>query len=167
MRRLYFLLPSIEVTRKVVDELLLQRIDDRHMHVIARDDVDLGNLPQATLTQRSDLVPGLERGIAFGGATGIVAGLAAMLMPGVVITGGAFLAMGLAGAVVGAWASSMIGLSVRNSHIKQFEESIEQGKVLVMVDVPKDRVKEIETSVRKHHPEAGYGGTDPTIPAFP
>ncbi|HEB86404.1 MAG TPA: DUF1269 domain-containing protein, partial [Gammaproteobacteria bacterium] len=30
MRRLYFLLPDLDVTHKVVDELLLARVDERH-----------------------------------------------------------------------------------------------------------------------------------------
>jgi len=37
----------------------------------------------------------------------------------------------------------------------------------MMVDVPRDRVEEIEELVRSHHPEADIGGADPTIPAFP
>lgn len=167
MRRLYFLLPDLDVTHKVVQELLLQRIDDRHIHVMAREDMDLGDLPRASLAQRSDFIPGMERGVAFGGATGIVAGLVALLMPEVVITGGAILAMGLVGAGMGAWAGGMIGLDVRNSQMRRFEEPLARGHILVMVDVRKDRVREIESSVRKHHPEAGYGGTEPTIPAFP
>ncbi|BAZ94001.1 hypothetical protein TspCOW1_10340 [Thiohalobacter sp. COW1] len=167
MRRLYFLLPDLEVTHKAVEELLLQRIDDRHIHVMARDDSELGDLPRASLAQRSDFIPGIERGITFGGATGIVAGLVALLMPEVVITGGAILAMGLVGAGMGAWAGGMIGLDVPNSQMRRFEQPLAQGQILLMVDVPKGRVHEIEASVRKHHPEAGYGGTEPTIPAFP
>ena len=37
----------------------------------------------------------------------------------------------------------------------------------MMVDVPTDRVDEIEELVKKHHPEAEIEGTEPTIPAFP
>ena len=37
MRRIYFLLPTIEVARKVVDDLLLARIDEHHIHVIAKE----------------------------------------------------------------------------------------------------------------------------------
>jgi hypothetical protein len=35
MRRLYFLLPDLAVTRTVVDELLLARVEERHIHIIA------------------------------------------------------------------------------------------------------------------------------------
>ena len=57
-RRLYFLLPNIARARQVVDELLLARIDDHHIHVIAKEGTPLGDLPQASMLQRSDFVHG-------------------------------------------------------------------------------------------------------------
>jgi len=167
MRRLYFLLPDLDLTHTVVDELLLARIEERHIHVIAKEGTPLKDLPEASLIQKSDFVPAVERGVAMGGATGVAAGLVAVALPGVVIAGGALLAMGLAGAGMGAWLGGMIGMDVGNSHIKQFESAIQDGQILVLVDVPKDRVDAIQSSVKKHHSEADFEGTDPTIPAFP
>lgn len=167
MRRLYFLLPNLDLTHTVVDELLLARIEERHIHVIAKEDTPLKDLPEASLIQKSDFVPAVERGVALGGATGVAAGLVAVALPGVVIAGGALLAMGLAGAGMGAWLGGMIGMDVGNSHIKQFKSAIQEGQILVLVDVPKDRVDEIQSSVKKHHSDADFEGTDPTIPAFP
>jgi hypothetical protein len=37
----------------------------------------------------------------------------------------------------------------------------------MLVDVPKERVENIEEMVKQHHPEADIEGTEPTIPAFP
>ena len=167
MRRLYFLLPDLELTNKVVDELLLARIEEKHIHVIAREGTELGELPEATLVQKSDFIPAMERGIAVGGATGLVAGLVAVAIPGVVIAGGALLAMGVAGAGMGAWLGGMIGLDVGNSHVKQFQEAVQNGQILMLVDVPKDRVETVQASIRKHHSEVDFEGTEPTIPAFP
>ncbi|MCO6412281.1 MAG: DUF1269 domain-containing protein [Thiogranum sp.] len=167
MRRLYFLLPDLDVTHTVVDELLLARVDERHIHIIAKEGTPLGDLPEATLVQKSDFVPAMERGIAMGGATGVVAGLAALAFPGVVIGGGALLAMGLAGAGMGAWLGGMIGMDVENTHIRQFENAVKSGEILVLVDVPKDRAKSIQELIKKHHPDAEFEGTEPTIPAFP
>jgi len=167
MRRLYFLLPDLDVTHKVVDELLLARVEERRIHVIAREGTPLKDLPEASLIQKSDFIPAVERGIAMGGATGIVAGLAALALPGVVIAGGALLAMGVAGAGMGAWLGGMIGMDVENTHIRQFEDAIKDGQLLVLVDVPKDRVDSIQDLVKKHHAEADFEGTEPTIPAFP
>ena len=169
MRRLYFLLPSIEITNKVVDELLLKRIDDHHIHVVAKEGVPLGDLPEANLLQKSDFIPAVERGLAVGGITGMLAGLAAITFPpaGLVLGGGAVLGTSLAGAGVGAWVAGMIGVDVRNTQIDRFESALEKGEILVMVDVPKERVDVIEELVHSHHPQAEMGGTEPQIPAFP
>ena len=171
MRRLYFLIPTIDSAKTIVDELLLARIEQRHIHIAAADHHALleANLPEANLLQESDFVPAVERGVAIGGATGILAGIAAVAIPGVglVLGGGAILGIGLAGAGVGAWISGMIGISVPSSRLKDFEKAIEAGSLLMMVDVPKNKVEEITGLVKKHHPEAQIEGTEPVIPAFP
>ena len=169
MRRLYFLVPDIEHTRKIVDELLLARVDEKHFHVIAKEGTPLENLPEAKLSQKSDLIPSLEKGLTLGGITGILGGVIAVTIPpaGVVLGGGAILASALAGAGIGAWMSSMIGVDVPNSRLSAFEKAIKNGEVLMMVDVAKVRVDEIDELVKKHHPEAEIEGTEPTIPAFP
>ena len=77
------------------------------------------------------------------------------------------LGMGVIGAGFGAWVSGMIGISAENSQIQEFHDAIEAGQLLLMIDIPKDRVDEITDLVKKHHPEAEVEGTEPTIPAFP
>jgi len=169
MRRIYFLVPDLNTAATVTDELLLARIEERHIHVIAREGTELGNLPKASLLQTSDVIPAVERGLAVGGVTGILAGVAAVSFPpaGVVLGGGAILATALAGSGIGAWMASMIGVDVTNSRIKKFEEYIEKGDILFLVDVPKERVEQIEALAKTHHPEADIEGTEPHIPAFP
>lgn len=169
MRRLYFLVPDVEHTKTIVDELLLARVEERHMHVIAKEGTPMEDLPEAKLIQRSDVIPALERGIAIGGASGIIAGIVAVSFPpaGLVLGGGAMLGIAFAGVGFGAVMSTMIGVDVKNSRIEQFQSAIEQGELLMMIDVPKKRVDEINELVIAHHPEAEIGGTEPTIPAFP
>ncbi|MGB5474910.1 MAG: DUF1269 domain-containing protein [Gammaproteobacteria bacterium] len=171
MRRLYFLIPTIDSAKLIVDELLLARIDERHIHIAAADHHALieAHLPEAGLLQESDFVPSVERGLAVGGATGIMAGIAAVAIPGLglALGGGAILGIGLAGAGLGAWMSSMIGISAPSSRLKEFEAAIKKGELLMMVDVPKSRVEDITDLVKSHHPEAHIEGTEPVIPAFP
>lgn len=168
MRRIYFLVPDIETTGKIVDELLLARVDERHIHVIAKRDTPLENLPEATFLQKTDFIPALEQGLAIGGATGTLAGLVAVALPtGLILGGGAVLATALVGAGMGAWAASLIGASVGNRRLKEYESAIERGEILVMVDVPKAQVQMIEDLIHMHYPQAECKGIDPTIPAFP
>jgi len=169
MRRLYFMVPDIDTANTVVDELLLKRVDDHHIHVVAKEGTPMGDLPEANLLQKSDFIPAMERGLAVGGMTGVLAGIAAVTFPpaGLILGGGAILGTSLAGAGIGAWISGMIGMDVPNTQIEKFEAAIENGEVLMMIDVPKTRVEEIEALIQQHHPDADMGGTEPHIPAFP
>ena len=168
MKRIYFLVPNIDIAKKFVDSLLLARVDEHHIHVLAKRGTPLDDLPAATFLQKTDFIPALEQGLVIGGLTGILAGVMAVAMPaGMVLGGGTILAITLAGAGFGALMSSMIGSSIGNRRIQKFQEAMEHGEFLMMVDVPRSRVEEIEQLIKQHHPEAGYEGTEPTIPAFP
>lgn len=169
MRLIYFLVPDVSTTKRIVDELLLARIDDRHIHVIAKSGTPMEDLPEANLFQKSDFIPAVERGLALGGSVGILAGLVAITLPASapMLAGGVLLMATLSGAGIGAWAGGMIGVSVGNTRIKQFEDAIEAGQLLLLADVPKSRVEEIEERVKQHIPQVEIEGTEPTIPAFP
>ena len=168
-RRLYFLLPTTARARQVVDELLLARIDDHHIHVTAKEGTPLGDLPQANVLQRSDLIHGAETGFGVGGATGILAGLVTIAFPpeGITLGGWTLLVMALAGALIGAWVAGMIGADIPNSQLKEFESAVENGQILMMVDIPRDKVETVTTMIKQHHPEADMHGIEPRMPAFP
>ncbi|NTX31263.1 DUF1269 domain-containing protein [Burkholderia pyrrocinia] len=169
MRRIYFLLPTPQSAQSIVDELLLLHVEWRHIHFIANHSVVHDGLQEATLTQRSDLLPSLARGTVVGCATGVLLGLIALAFPpaGLPIAGAGFVTITLSGAGFGAWAASMIGVNVPSTRLKRFEEGIERGELLMILDIPKDRVHEIEHLIELHHAEAHLEGEDPTIPAFP
>lgn len=168
-RRLYFLFPDVEIVRKVVDELLLARIDEGHMHVLARDGTPMTGLPEANIFQKSDLIHGMELGLVVGAVTGFVAAMIAMLFTdgGLPLGIGGIFTMTLGGAFMGVWVSGMIAGDVPNTQLAAFEQAIRSGDILMMVDVPKRRVSEITELVSSHHPEADVRGEEPTIPAFP
>jgi len=168
-RRMYFLLPDVKRAKQVFRELLLARIEERHIHVLANADTPLQDLPEATLLQKSDAVHGLLLGLIVGGATGTLAGIIVLSFPiasfasglGVVLT------MAVLGSMMGAWVSGMIATDVPNPQLKMFMRAVDRGKVLMIVDIPKGQLKEIGTMVKRHHPEADMRGVDPGIPAFP
>lgn len=168
-RRLYFMVPDTRSARQIRDELLLARIEDSHLHVMARDDVSLEGLHEASVLQKSDFVHGAETGLAVGGGLGIVAGLVAVFFPpaGMDLQLVTILLTALIGAAFGAWASSLVASAIPNSRLKAFESAIAAGHILMMVDVPSGRVDEIKKLIAAHHPEAMSSGVEPTIPAFP
>lgn len=168
-RRLYFMLPDMDSARKMLEEMLLARIEERRVHFLARRGTLPPDLPEATVFQKTDIVHGAQLGIAIGGVAGAVGGLLMLLFPppGISLQFVAVLVAALMGAFFGAWASSMVASAVPNSKLRAFHPDIERGKVLMMVDVPMRRVQEISELVARRHPEAVSGGFEPTIPAFP
>lgn len=171
MRRLYFLLPDADTASALTEKLLVARIPERKIHVIASHEqvIKDHHLPGANLLQETDIVPAIERGMAIGGATGVLAGVAAIALPavGLGLGAGAVLLTGLAGAGFGAAVAPMLGISVRNSQIDKFWDAIQRGQLLMMVDVPPSREEEIRSLVRDAFPQAEVGGTEPHQPAFP
>jgi len=168
-RRLYFLLADVKAARALFKDLLLARIEERHIHFLARENLSLGDLPEATLLQKSDGIHSLGVGLISGGITGALTGVVVVLFPpfGAATSLGVILVTSLIGAIMGVWVSGMIGASTPNTHLAGFMPDIERGRVLVMVDVPKDKIDDVQHLVRRHHPDAVARGRDPTVPAFP
>jgi hypothetical protein len=61
----------------------------------------------------------------------------------------------------------MVGLQVPNSRLKGFDKEIQDGKILLMLDVPAGRYQEVHDIIARTHPEAMDRGQEPTVPAFP
>lgn len=167
-RRLYMVLPDEKVAHQVEKELLLAHVDRRHMHFMAKDESGLSDLPTANFTQYTDILPSMWHGLFFGGLTGTVAGAAVYFMPEIrtMLGMGAIMLLAITGGVLGVWIAGMIGISVPNTRLKRFEKTLQEGHILLMVDVDKDRVDEISELVREHHDDAEVDA-EPAIPAFP
>ena len=168
-RRLYFVLPDLGSAIRTANDLLLARVEDRYMHFLAKRGMSLGELHEANYFQKSDLRHSMQVGFILGGCAGFLVGIYIYMTPpeGTNLQLVTILIATVVGAVFGAWAASMIGISTPNTALKRFEAEIGEGRVLLMVDVPKGRVEEIQELVHRSHPEASDHGLEPTIPAFP
>ena len=156
MRRLYFLIPDVDLTEIIVNELEQQGIPHKHLHTVASIDQSLKGLPEANIWQKTELAHGLEWGTGIGGTAGLLGGLLTVAFPpgGIILGGGALLIGAAAGAGVGA---AMMGLMKGHEHNHQlddFKKEIENGEILLMVDVPRADVEDIIDSILRHHPSA-------------
>lgn len=169
-RRIYWLLPDVQSALATMDDLLLAYVDVRHMHFVGREDQDMRGLHVATVLQTSDVLRSAQVGMIVGAAIGGLLGiLVAVYYP---IVGdqpqwGIAAALAVAGALFGIWTSSMIGVSIPSKRLQRFAKEIENGKILLMVDVNIWRASQIEARLRDLHPEARLEGSEPDIPAFP
>lgn len=167
--RIYWLLPDLASARSAMEQLLLARIEDRHLHFHAREGTDLGSLHRASALQSSDLVSAAQRGLGLGAALGAACGALFALSPLLNEANKPALVAAMAGcgALFGAWTASMVGVSVPSRRLARFKWDIEHGMILLMADIPHHRVQEIEALMAAHNPEAHFEGHDPHVPSFP
>ncbi|OGA32147.1 MAG: DUF1269 domain-containing protein [Betaproteobacteria bacterium RIFCSPLOWO2_12_FULL_62_13b] len=168
-RRLYVICPELQAAQQTMNDLLLARIDEPHIHVLAKRGAPMEGLHEANVLQKTDLVHGAKLGLIVGGAAGLILGAIIVLLPlgGAPVQLVAVLITTLGGGLFGIWASSMVAASVPNTKLLAFAKDIEEGKYLMMVDVPFRRVEEIRLLLEKRHPEDRGGGVEPSVPAFP
>ena len=168
-RRLYYVMPDLASARRMMDDLLLARVEERHIHCLGKRGAPMEGLHEASVLQKTDIVHGAQVGLLLGALLGcIVGGAVVWYFPvaGIWQTV-TVLAATIIGALFGVWVSSMVGSSVPNSRLASFHQAIEEGKILVMADVPEHKVEEIKRQLGPRHPEAQDRGLDPHIPAFP
>ncbi len=168
-RRLYFVLPDVDTALNVERALLLKKIEDRRMHFMAKQGTDLRDLPRATFFQSSDIVHGLWLGLFTGGITGLGVGLLVRMVPEFhdALGLGAMLIFAVLGSGFGIWVSGMIAAGMPNTQLKEFEKTLDEGHVLMMVDVPAPRADEISDLIKARWPEVDTHIHGPAIPAFP
>ena len=164
-RRLYFLFSDTGQARTAVADLAGLGVDPGHMHVLARPGVDLSGLPPATERQRRDMLKRLEMTIwngnlALFGIAFIGLFLAAVFgsVIGVLLAAAVMIASFVSGA--------LFVLRLPTIHLDEFHEAIRHGELLLMVDVSRDCVEDVEELMRRRHPEAVTGGSVWTPDAF-
>lgn len=170
-RRMYFVLPDLDVARRVERDLLLARVETSRMHFIGKRGADLGDLPEATHAQKSDIRHGMFVGLCGGAISGALFGGLLCLYPhwlGIAVNPSAVFLLGGFGAIFGVLTSGLlIGSSTPNVHLKAFDADFEAGRLVLILDVPRQRVDEIGALVKGHFPNVQGYSVDATIPAFP
>ncbi|MGQ9426227.1 hypothetical protein ACXYTJ_12115 [Gilvimarinus sp. F26214L] len=156
-KQLCFLAPDLDRAKLIIEDLRSAGYGDEKINVVANDQIPLEDVPQADLRHGSDLVNAAKRGAATGGTVGALAGLLFVAFPpaGLALGGGAILGGAAAGAGFGVWASTLVGVSATNSEIKEFQDAIDDGQILIIIDaINHAEVERVEHIVRDHHPEA-------------
>lgn len=117
-------------------------VSDRDIALIARSDIELGEVPNERKEADTDFMPAAVRGAGYGSLAGIVVGLIGMAVVPLGFLG--IVLMGAIGAVVGAWASGLMGSALPDPVRRKFKDQIEAGRVLVAIDADEDTQKMLE-----------------------
>lgn len=164
-RRLYFLLPDVKHTQCVVEELEQSGVDKIHMHTLAREDIDISSLPAANQQQKKDQVWFLDR--LFWNSNLILfclalSGLITSLYWGFSLWSVLAISIMLVTFIAG----ERFAVKLPHVHLDEVKGALSHGEILLMVDIPRKRVAEVDNRVLSHHPEAELGGIGWTIEAF-
>src|SRR6059036_770520 len=122
-RRMYFLLPDLGSAIQTANDLPLARVADGHTHFLAKRGMFLGQLHEANYLQKSDAVHGAGLAFVLGCAGGCLIGIYIYLTPpdGVALQLVTVLISTVIGAMFGAWAASLVAMSVPNTRLKPFQ----------------------------------------------
>ena len=164
-RRLYFLLPDRAHALSVVDELAREGVGIKNMHALGNQGTPVDGLPKASLRQYNDAASHLESFLWNANLLSFVVAMGIftvqlvttgwnlwLLVPAIIMT-----------------ANFLVGLRftrLPNTHLDEFRDALAQGEILLMVDLPEERVAYIEHQVHHHHPEATVGGVCWGTPAL-
>jgi len=164
-RRLYFVIPDEPQAAQVVNDLNTAGVVVQHIHAIAGRGVTFTQLPSATERQRKDVASRLERLVWSGNlvlfalaTVGLIASLA-----GSSLMGGALSVVLMTLTLA---TGALFALRVPDTHLDEFRGALSHGEILLMVDVPKRSVAEIEELIYRRHPEATPGGVGWSIEAL-
>src|ERR1041385_7405142 len=114
--RMYVTLPDLGSARTLANDLLLARVEDRHMHFLAKRGTDLGELHEAGYLFKTDLVRGAGFGFVLGVLGGVVLGSIIVNYPpdGTHPGLAAAVIATIVGALLGIWMGSMAAVAVPN-----------------------------------------------------
>ncbi len=159
MQRLYFLTPNAVSTVSIAHELNDLCIPKEHIHIVCKNQVllDKLDLNKASVRQTSDLVQASKRGMLYGAIIGAIAGIVATVFLPVdqpFSIGLTIVALTAFGVLFGIWASTLIGVSVQDVKVKKYQDDINKGSLLMLVDISPEREREVTSLIKLHHPEA-------------
>ena len=164
-RRLYFLIPDRAHALSVVDELAREGVSTGNIHTLGDRGTQLDGLPTASLRQTNDAAGHLEDFLWNANLLSFVVALGIFIV--LLVTTGWNLWLLVPAAIM--MANFLTGLRfarLPNTHLDEFRDAMAHGEILLMVDVPEQRVADIEDQVHHHHPEATVGGVCWGSPAF-
>ena len=122
---------------------------EKEISLVARDESDQEAGEKSMGGQ--DLSEGTFAGGAVGGIAGLLAGVGALLIPGIgpIVAAGPIAAT-LTGMVTGGIAGGLIDLGLPEERGEFFEEQVRRGGILVSMKSDDDKVKESASVLRRH-----------------
>jgi hypothetical protein len=144
-RRHVFSTSDVATAEVAVQALRQSGVPNENISLIARDDIQLEEIPDHRQEPKEDFGRGGVKGLLAGGGSGLLAGLVAITIAPIGLSLAGVAAMTLAGAAVGGWTGMLTGTAEPDTVRRTFEDEIAAGHILVVVDGGKDTLAAADT----------------------
>lgn len=148
-KRHVFSTDSLATAEAVVRAARENGIDSESICLEARSDVEIKRISDDRKNVSMDFIPAAWHGTIMGAVAGLVAGLVAMQLPFFGLSLAGALALAVVGALVGTWASVLMGSALPDAVRRTFAEEIEAGKILVVVDAEPEEFVDVERAIAR------------------
>ena len=165
MKCIYYLVPTLDSTDDVAEDLHEVGVKDFYLHVISRDESGLKqhHLHSSNYLETLDIVRDGFIGAALGFVAGLIGiGLLAYFDPFAPYTVPTYVYVILTGVATlfGAWAGGLTGVDSENNKLKKFHDDLMAGKYLVLVYTRKHQEQAVRDMMAARHPEAELAAVD-------
>ncbi|WP_411833062.1 hypothetical protein [Pseudoxanthomonas mexicana] len=143
MKRRVLSAPDIQVAEQALAAAIGAGIAADDTALVAHSDIEMALIPDSQKESTpTDFIPAALRGAAGGGAVGLLGGLVAVAIPTMGVTLASAGLIALVGAAVGTWSGALAGSTVPSSVRRDYEQEIEAGRVLVVLESGDEAVLE-------------------------
>jgi hypothetical protein len=149
MKRHVFATPSLPVAEAVVSVARKYGVDNEAICLEARPDVEISGIADERKNVSMDFVPAAWHGALVGAAAGFLLGLTAMFIPSFGISFAGALVLAVVGALVGTFASALVGSAIPDEVRRTFQNEIDAGKILVVIDAEPEAFDEFEAAIAR------------------
>jgi hypothetical protein len=164
MKRLFYLVSDLKLVERITHELEHNGIKETNIHIVGEKSyaIKKAHLHEANLIQKTDLLPSLKRGALIGFALSIIlSGIYVYVLPdNIKLNHYILVSIVIFGVIFGAWASSLIGVSVEDPIVEKFENYVKQGHYIMVVDSYSEHETEDVIKVINNHPETRLVGAE-------
>jgi hypothetical protein len=146
-KRHVFAAPTVPVAESIVQTVRRHGIEDKFIRLEARSDIEIKRIDEDRLNVSMDFIPAAWHGTLWGALAGFVAGLTAMYIPFFGVSLGGAAVLGVVGALVGTWASVLMGSALPDEVRRTFQDEIDAGRILVVVDAEPEEFVSVEGAI--------------------
>jgi len=157
-RRLNFLLPNVQLTQKVVNELIDLGVNQKNIHTYTKQNIPTGSLNLATKNQTHDEAQKIED-IFWKGNLILFFIFLILCIFAITMQEYSLALLSLGVMIISFSAGNFFARHIPHTHLGEFKHAINHNELLLMVDVPDDKVGFIENKIHRHNPAAIEGGS--------